>query len=111
MRILDNEIPLKENLKASFHQYWYLWLILLATALFDFTTTLSFMQQDGIEFEKNLVVRWLANTLGIVPGVLIGKSLQLLAAMIFSALSLKLARATLLLILLLNVMAIIVNLL
>lgn len=111
MQILDEEIPLKENLKTSLRKYWYLWLALLASVFFDFVTTLLFMQNDGIQFEKNLVVRWLASTLGIIPGVFIGKSLQIIAAIIFSALSLTLARATLLLILLLNLVAVIVNLL
>lgn len=111
MRILDEEIPLKENLTTSFRKYWYLWIILLVTAFLDFVTTLLFMQNDGIQFERNLLIRWLAYTLGIVPGVFIGKSLQILAAIVFSALSLKLARATLLLILLLNLVAVIVNLL
>lgn len=110
MRVLDEHIPLKENLKASLHKYWYLWLILLVTAFFDFVTTLLFMQNDGIMFERNLVVRWLAHTIGIIPGVFIGKSLQIMAAIIFSALSLSLARATLLLLLLLNLVAVIVNL-
>lgn len=111
MRILDEEIPLKKNLTTSFRKYRYLWIILLVTVFFDFLTTLIFMQNDGIQFERNLVVRWLAFTFGIVPGVFIGKSLQIMAAIIFSALSLTLARATLLLILLLNLLAVIVNLL
>ncbi len=111
MLILDEEIPLKQNLTTSFHKYRYLWIALFVTAFLDFVTTLIFMHNDGIQYEKNLVVRWLAFTIGIIPGVFIGKSLQILAAIIFSALSLTLARATLLLILLLNLLAVMVNLL
>jgi hypothetical protein len=111
MQILDEEIPLRENLKASIRKYRLLWVILLVTVFFDFVTTLIFMHRDGIEFEKNLVVQWLASHIGIIPGVLLGKSLQILAAVIFSALSHNLARATLLLIVLLNFIAIMVNLL
>lgn len=111
MRILDEEIPLRENLKASFRRHRFLWAILLVTVFFDFVTTLIFMHRDGIQFEKNLVIQWLAFTIGIIPGVLLGKSLQILAAVIFSALSQTLARATLLLIVLLNFMAIMVNIL
>jgi hypothetical protein len=111
VRILDEEIPLKENLKASFCLYWYLWLILLATAFFDFVITVLFMWEDGVQFERNFVVRWLASAIGILPGVFVGKILQILAAIGFSALSLTFARATLVLILLLNLVAVIINLL
>lgn len=111
MRILDHEIPMKENLQGSLRQYRYIWMALIVTVILDFVTTIMFMRNDGIQYEANLLVRWLAITLGIIPGVFIGKSLQIFAAVMFSALSIKLARATLLLILLLNIMAIIVNLL
>ena len=111
MRILDEDIPLRENLKTSIRRHRLLWVILLVTVFFDFVTTLIFMHRDGIQFERNLVILWLASNIGIIPGVLLGKSLQILAAMIFSALSLELARATLLLIVLLNFVAIMINLL
>jgi hypothetical protein len=71
---------------------------------------MSFISRYGVRVENNAIVRWLANTLGIVPGVLVGKCLQLFAAIGFSALSLKLARAILLLIVLLNFVAILINL-
>ncbi len=109
MIILGNQIPLKANIKQSFHLYWYLWVILLATVVFDFVTTVSFMGQDGIHTEGNATVRYLAQTIGIIPGVAIAKLLQIVAAIGFSALAPSLARATLLLILLLNFVAIIKN--
>ena len=109
VRILDEEIQLKENLKVSFRLYWYLWLILLVTAYFDLVATVLFMDQDGIQLERNFIARWLASSMGILPGVFLGKFLQLLAAMGFSALSLRLARATLLLMLFLNLVAVIIN--
>lgn len=87
-----------------------LWILLVVTVILDFATTLVFMYQDGIEQEKNIVVRWLATNSGIVLGVAIGKLLQLASAVLFSALSIKLSRAILLLFTLLNVMAIIINL-
>ena len=108
--ILGENIPLKDNIKKSFRLYWYLWLILILTVTFDFITTVSFMLHDGIITEKNFIIRWLASNMGIFPGVLLGKILQIIAAIGFSSLSLSLARATLLLILLLNVVAIIINL-
>lgn len=111
MLILGTEIPLKENIKQSFRRYWYLWIILLATALLDFVTTVIFMWQDGIHTEGNIIVRYLAYTIGVIPGVFLGKFLQIIAAIGFSALAPSLARATLLLILLLNFVAIIKNVL
>ncbi len=111
MQILNEEIPFKKNLKTSFRLYWYLWIILVVTAFSDFVTTVSFMHEGGIQLEGNFIIRWLASTLGILPGVFIGKSLQILAAAGFSALSLKFSRAILLLILFLNLAAVIINLL
>ena len=111
MQILGEEVSLKANLLKSFRTHWFLWSALLVTACFDFISTLFFMSRSGIGVEKNMVVRWLAMTLGIVPGVLIGKSLQLFAAAAFSALSFKYSRAILLLIVLVNLLAIMANLL
>jgi len=111
MLVLGEHVPIKENLKKSFHLYWFLWLLLILTASIDFITTISFMWKYGIHIEGNLVVRWLAHTFGILPGVFIGKSLQIVAAIGFSALSFSLARTTLLLILLLNLVAAIKNIL
>jgi len=110
MILLGEEVPLKENLGKSLLKYRWLWFALLVTAALDFVSTVSFMGNVGIDYEKNFVIRWLAQTIGIIPGVLLGKFLQILAAIVFSALSFKLARAILLLILLLNLMAIAVNL-
>jgi formate/nitrite transporter FocA (FNT family) len=110
VRILDEEIHIEANLKASFRLYWYLWLALFLTAFLDFGTTLLFMYEDGIQQEGNYIVRLLAYTFGIVPGVLLGKSLQIVAAVGFSALSLRMSRPILLLILLINFLAVIINL-
>lgn len=111
MLILGEQVSLKDNLLRSFREHRLLWAILLATIVFDFATTIFFTSEYGIHVEKNLVVRWLAYTFGVLPGVFIGKCLQLLPAVGFSALSFKLSRAVLLLIVLLNFVAILVNLL
>ena len=111
MRILDSDINLKQNLKESFHTHIVLWVILFVTVGFDFITTLSFMYDVGIYREKNYIIRWLASSLGIIPGVFIGKLLQIGAAIGLSALSLKYSRAILLLIILLNLLAVFINLL
>lgn len=110
MKILDTNIELANNLKSSLKRYRYGWLILLITMLLDFATTIYFMQNKGIHLEQNLAVRWLAYNIGIVPGVLIGKFLQLCSALGLSALSFKLSRAILLLVILLNLLAVFINL-
>ena len=109
MHILDQEISLKKNLMTSLRRHWLLWSVLLVTALFDFASTLGFMTQYGIRVEKNLVVRWLAFNLGIIPGVIIGKSLQVLAAAALTALAPKYSRAILLLIIGINLLALLAN--
>lgn len=111
MLILGEPVSLKNNLIRSFREHRVLWALLLVTIIFDFATTIFFMSEYGIRVEKNAVVRWLAYNLGIFPGVSIGKCLQLLPAIGFSALSFKLSRAVLLLIVLLNFVAILLNLL
>lgn len=111
MIVLGTQIPLKANIKRSLRHYWYLWLILLITVFFDFITTVLFMRHDGIHTEGNTIVRYLAYTLGIIPGVAVGKLLQIIAVIGFSALAPSLARAILLLIILLNFVAIIKNVL
>jgi hypothetical protein len=110
MLILGEQVQLKDNLHKSLRENRLLWALLLITIVFDFATTIFFMSEYGIQVEKNLVVRWLAYTFGMFPGVFIGKCLQLLPAIGFSALSFKLSKAILLLIVLLNFAAILVNL-
>ena len=110
MRILDQDVPFKANLLNSLRKHWFLWLVLVVTAFFDFVTTYMFMTRYGIAVERNVVVRWLAFNLGIIPGVLLGKSLQVFAAAAFSALSLRYSRAILLLIIGVNLLAILFNL-
>ncbi len=110
MRILDSEVPLIENIKQSLVRYWVLWLLLLLTIVLDCLTTIRFMFLGGIELEANLVVRWLAERLGLVQGVIVGKTLQLVAAIGFSALSFTYSRAILILLISLNLLAVYHNL-
>ncbi len=110
MQLLGEEVPLKQNLLNSLRKHWFLWSLLLVTAVFDFLSTLVFMSKYGIHVEKNQVVRWLALALGVIPGVAVGKSLQIVAAVGFSALSFKYSRAILLLIVGINMLAILFNL-
>ncbi len=111
MKILNNNIALINNLKSSLSCYRYWWLFFLVTMLLDFISTVYFMNNKGIHLEQNLAVRWLAYNMGIVPGVLLGKFLQLCSVLGLSALSFKLSRAILLLVILLNLLAVFINLL
>ena len=110
MHILGEDVSLKANLLNSLREHSFLWSLLIVTAVFDFVTTYMFMTRYGIAVERNMVVRWLAFNLGIIPGVSIGKSLQIFAAAAFSALSFKYSRPILLLIVGLNMLAIMFNL-
>ena len=105
MQILGSEVPLIENIKQSIVRYWVLWVLLLLTIVLDCLTTIRFMFLGGIELEANLVVRWLAERLGVVQGVIVGKTLQFVSAIGFSALSFTYSRAILILLISLNLLA------
>lgn len=105
MKILDKEIPLLENLKQSYYSYWYLWLILIISIMLDSLSTVLFMQDEGIVREANVLIYFLAETFGIIVGVIIGKSLQLIAAIGFAALSYKYSPLVLVLLSCLNLLA------
>jgi len=111
MIILGTEVTFWENIKKSLSSYRVLWGVLIVTVLLDYFTTIMFMTHDGIHTEGNKIIRYLAYEFGIFFGVAIGKSLQLVAALCFSGLSISLARATLLLLLLINIVAIVKNVL
>ena len=110
MEILGEQIPLKDNLLRSLHTHRLAWIVLVVTAFFDFASTLFFMTGIGIGVERNPLVRWLAENLGIVPGVALAKCLQLGAAAGFTALSLKHSRAILMLLIVINTLATLFNL-
>jgi len=82
---------------------------LLLTVVLDYLSTLYFMFFDGVGAEANAVIRWLVYAFGVIAGVFLGKSLQVVAALVFVALSQSLSRAVLLLLLLLNLLAVINN--
>lgn len=109
MIILDQEVPLKENLSYALQTHKILWGLLIVSAIFDFLTTYRFMTQGSIDLEANLVIRYLAHSLGIIVGVGLGKFLQIGAAMAFCALNKEMSRGVLLIILALNCFAITVN--
>lgn len=109
MKILGSEIDLKQNLLYSFNRYGVWWIILLVTIVFDYLTTLYFVSKLGAEAEANQVVAWLINHVGLYLGVLIGKLLQLAAVVIFVSLNQKLGNLFLLIVILLNCWAVVMN--
>lgn len=109
MKILGEEIPYKENLIFSFKRYLVWWLILLVTMVFDYLTTLFFVDKYGPGAEANLVVYWLIVNQGVVIGVLIGKLLQLISVIVFVGLHRRLGNLFLLIVILLNCWAVVIN--
>lgn len=108
--ILGQQVALKQNLISSFQKHWFLWALLIVTVFLDYFSTVYFMFVDGVDTEANTVIRWLAYEFGAIAGVLMGKGLQIVAAVVFVSLSPKLARAVLLLLVLLNALAVVNNL-
>jgi len=109
--ILGEEVSLLKNLKCSLQRHWLLWVLLFLTVFLDYFSTLYFMFIEGVDTEANGVVRWLAYKFGVIVGVFLGKGLQIVAAIAFVSLTQKLARAVLLLLVLLNSLAVLNNLL
>ena len=109
MQILDQEIPLKENLRFSLKRYTAWWIILLVTMIFDFFTTLYFVEKYGVATEGNSLVSWLIRNLGLVAGVFVGKLLQLFSVTVFVSLHQKLGNIFLLIVVLFNFWAVVVN--
>ncbi len=109
MKILDTEIPLKNNLINSIKTHQFLWWLLIVSEILDSYSTIAFMNKDGIALEANLLIQWLALNFGIVKGVIAGKTLQFFTALCFSALSFKYSRGILILFISLNLLATIHN--
>lgn len=105
MKILDEEIPLLKNLTKSLLVYRWYWLVFIASIVLDIISTLSFMSEEGIEREANRIIRFLASYFGIFIGVSLGKFLQVITAMAFSALSFTYSRAILMVLIGLNILA------
>ena len=109
MRILGEHIDPAANLRYSLRRYAPWWLLLLATAVFDFVTTLGFIARLGIEAEANPVARWLILSLGACQGLLTAKVLQLFAVAAITALNRRLGGLFLIVVVLLNIWAVVIN--
>lgn len=109
MKILGSEIRLKENILFSLSRYSIWWIILLVTMVFDYLTTLYFVDKLGHEAEANQVVAWLIVNMGLYIGVFIGKLFQLVSVVIFVCLSQRFGNIFLLVIIVLNCWAVVMN--
>jgi hypothetical protein len=109
MKILDTIIEPMENITFSFRHYRLWWLTLLITIFFDYITTLSFVTKFGANAEANYIIRWLILNIGLYYGLLIGKLLQLLSVFVFISLHQRLGGIFLLLVVILNCWAIVMN--
>jgi hypothetical protein len=109
MKVLGEEIAVKENLVFSFNRYLIWWLILLVTMVFDYVTTIFFVSRNGIGAEANMVVKWLIEDQGVAIGVFIGKLLQLISVIIIVSLHRRLGNMFLLIVILLNCWAVVLN--
>ena len=109
MKLLDHEIDFRGNLLFSLRRYRVWWVILMVTMVFDYLTTLYFVQKFGAHLEANHVVRWLIETLGLLTGALVGKLLQLLAVVVFVGLNRRIGNLMLVIVILLNCFAVVVN--
>lgn len=109
MKILDEKVPIKENLRFSLKRYWYLWLILLVTILFDYLSTAEFVSKYGIKAEANLITRFMMHTFGHDTGNMMGKLLQILSVICMACLSRRIGNFFLLFVIIINSWATIVN--
>ena len=109
MKILDEKVAIKENLAFSLKRYWYLWLILLVTILFDYLSTAEFVSKYGIKAEANLITRFMMHALGHDTGNMMGKLLQILSVICMACLSRRIGNFFLLFVIIINSWATIVN--
>jgi len=109
MKILDEETLPWENLAFSLKRYWYWWIILIVTMIFDYLSTTVFVSRYGIHSEGNLTTKFIMENLGPNLGNFIGKLLQLLSVVCLVCLSRRLGNFFLLFVVLINCWAIVVN--
>ncbi|MBA1145689.1 hypothetical protein H0Z60_01330 [Ectothiorhodospiraceae bacterium WFHF3C12] len=109
MKILDEEIPLRENLDYSLRRYTAWWLLLLATMILDVVSTVGFVSALGLHKEANALARWLMEALGLLPGLTAAKVLQVFAVTAIVSLNRRVGNLFLMAIVLLNAWAVVIN--
>ncbi len=110
MEILGHQVALKENILFSITTYQIRWVFLLLSMLFDYLSTLYFVFESDPSFEANYIIRFLIEQFDVEVGVFIGKFLQLISVMTFTALDRNLGAIFLLIVILLNIWATCLNL-
>ncbi len=109
MKLLGATVNFSDNLKYSINRYSIWWVILLVTVMFDIFTTYAFVSKCGIKAEGNFITKIWMLSVGPYYGNLIGKVLQLFSVLFFVGLHERLGNIFLLLIILLNCWAIVIN--
>lgn len=109
MRILGQQIKLRENLLFSLHRYPVWWIILIITMFFDYLSTTVFIAKYGTEAEANLTTRFMMETINPYWGNIIGKLLQLVSVVCLVSVSRRVGNFFLLFVILLNCWAIVMN--
>jgi hypothetical protein len=107
--LLGQRILATDNIKYSLGRYRLWWLILIVTMGFDILTTSAFTTQHGIVAEGNLTTRGLMYLFGPTIGNILGKLLQLTATFGFVCLHRRLGNLFLLIVILLNCWAVVIN--
>lgn len=109
MEILGSDIKIRENLLFSLNRYTTWWIIILVTMIFDYLTTLYFIGILGPYAEANQFIGWLMVNVGLFIGLFIGKLVQLFSVVFFVCLSQRLGNIFLLVIILMNCWAVVIN--
>jgi len=109
VQVLGQEVDFKGNLLFSLQRYLVWWLILIVTMIFDYLSTLYFVEKYGSHLEANYVVRVLIENAGVTVGTLIGKLLQIVAVVFFVCLHRRLGNLFLLIVIVLNCWAVVIN--
>lgn len=109
MKILDDEVPLRENLDYSLRRYTVWWVLLVATILLDVLSTVGFVSALGLHKEANALARWLMGSMGLLPGLLVAKLLQIFAVTAIVSLNHRVGNIFLMAVTLLNAWAVVVN--
>ena len=109
MRILDQNIKIKENLLYSFKRYPAWWIILIITMCFDYLSTTVFVAKYGTQAEANFTTRLMMEHINPYFGNLIGKLLQLVSVVCLVSVSKRVGNFFLLFVILLNCWAVVMN--
>jgi len=109
MKLLDEDILIKENLLFSLNRYTIWWLILVVTMVYDYLTTTVFVSKYGTVAEANIVTRMMMEHFGSHIGNFLGKIFQLVSVAFFVCIHRRFGNFFLLFVILINCWAIVMN--